>query len=87
MSEGGDGVDSTDTELTETPAEQATSLADAVAAAAGINEERGDQVVVSQLPFDRTTADAAAAISGTSIAHGEPWTEAHALVASTGRTS
>lgn len=42
------------------PAAQAESLADAVAAAAGIDEERGDRVVVSQLPFDRSTAEAAA---------------------------
>ncbi|MEZ4502241.1 MAG: flagellar basal-body MS-ring/collar protein FliF [Dehalococcoidia bacterium] len=42
------------------PPEQATSLQDAVAAAVGIDSERGDQIVVSRLPFDRTVADAAA---------------------------
>ena len=41
------------------PPEQATSLQEAVAAAVGIDAERGDQIVVSRLPFDRTLTDAA----------------------------
>lgn len=40
---------------------QATALQDSVAAAVGINVDRGDQVVVSRLPFDRTAVTEAQA--------------------------
>lgn len=38
---------------------QAASLQQTVAAAVGINVERGDQLVATRLPFDRTTLEAA----------------------------
>lgn len=41
--------------------EQAAALQQSVAAAVGINAERGDQVVVSRLPFDRSALDEAQA--------------------------
>lgn len=41
------------------PLEQATALQDIVAAAVGIEADRGDQIVVSRLPFDRSAVEAA----------------------------
>jgi flagellar M-ring protein FliF len=44
--------------------EQATALMEAVSAAAGVDADRGDTIVVSRLPFDRTAvADARAAFA------------------------
>ena len=42
-------------------AEQATTLSDAVAAAVGIDQSRGDTIVLGQLPFDRSAITAAEA--------------------------
>lgn len=42
------------------PEAQATALADAVAAAVGIDADRGDAIVMSRVPFDRTIVDTAA---------------------------
>lgn len=41
------------------PESQATALSDAVAAAVGIDVERGDQMVMSRIPFDRTVVESA----------------------------
>ena len=42
------------------PAEQASALSDAVAAAVGLDIERGDAIVMSRVPFDRTVVETAA---------------------------
>ena len=51
------------------PAEQAAALSDLVAAAVGLDSTRGDEIVMAQIPFDRSVtvaaADAFAAAEGT----------------------
>ncbi len=43
------------------PEEQATALTQSIAAAVGLNEARGDRIVVTRIPFDTTAIDEAQA--------------------------